>query len=96
MPSVVVTDTARKDLEDLIRELSLPADTKERVKERLRPLARFPDMGARLGGRWEGARFLLGPWSWMLVVYEHLEELDLVAVTTIQDARRAESARASP
>lgn len=92
MPLVVVTDTAKKDLADLIEEHSLPRDTKDRIKERLRPLGRFPSMGSPLAGRWEGSRFLLGPWKWMLLVYEYLEDLDIVAVTTIQDARKADSA----
>jgi plasmid stabilization system protein ParE len=92
VPVVLVTETAAQDLSDLIAEHSLPQDTKQRVKERLRPLARFPSMGSPLEGRWDGCRFLLGPWRWMLLVYEHLEEIDTVFVTTIQDSRRADSA----
>lgn len=88
MPSVVVTDAAMTDLDRLIEPHELPSDTRDRVKQILEPLRRFPEMGGLLGGRWEGARFLLGPWSWMLLVYRHVEDLDLVAVTTIQDARR--------
>jgi len=92
---VFVTETANQDLSELIAEYQLPQETNKRVRERLRPLARFPSMGSPLEGRWEGSRFLLGPWRWMLVVYEYVEELDAVFVTTIQDSRRADSATSS-
>ncbi len=93
MAVVRVTETARQDLFQRIPEHQLPRDTSERVRERLRPLARFPLMGSPLEGRWVGSRFLLGPWRWMLLVYEYVEEFDTVFVTTIQDSRRAHSAR---
>jgi mRNA-degrading endonuclease RelE of RelBE toxin-antitoxin system len=92
MAVVLVTETAAKDLSELVDEHSLPEDTRERVRERLRPLGRFPLMGSPLQGRWTGSRFLLGPWRWMLLVYEYADEIDTVFITTIQDARRAESA----
>ena len=92
MAIVLVTDTAAHDLTELITEHSLPRDTRERVQNRLRPLARFPAMGSPLEGRWTGSRFLLGPWRWMLIVYEYVDESDTVFVTTIQDSRRADSA----
>jgi plasmid stabilization system protein ParE len=91
---VLVTRTAEQDLSDIITEQSLPRDTRQRVRERLLPLARFPAMGAPLEGRWRSSRFLLGPWRWMLIVYECAEELDTVFVTTIQDSRRTDSPRA--
>lgn len=96
MPSVLLTETAKADLLKLIEAHSLPQDTSARVRRRLRPLERFPSMGSPLEGRWAGARFLLGPWTWMLIVYEHSESLDAVVVTTIQDARSADSATTSP
>lgn len=95
MPVVLLTETATEDLADLIEEHSLPEDTRDRVRQRLRPLERFPSMGSPLEGRWEGSRLLLGPWTWMLLIYEHVERLDAVVVTTIQDARRADSATTS-
>ena len=95
MAVVLVTETAEEDLSELIAEQSLPQDTKKRVRERLRPLARFPSMGSPLEGRWNGSRFLLGPWRWMLLIYEYVDELDTVFVTTIQDSRRADSATSS-
>jgi len=92
---VLVTETAEQDLARLIAEHSLPQDTKKRVRERLRPLARFPAMGSPLEGRWSGSRFLLGPWRWMVIIYEYVDERDTVFVTTIQDSRRADSAPSS-
>ena len=55
----------------------------------LRPLARFPEMGAALGpgAPSPGLRFLLGPWRWMLIVYSVLE--DRVVVVAIEDARNS-------
>lgn len=93
MARVVVTPTAVGDLDSLIRTHSLPADTRARVRRSLEPLARFPRLGAPLEGRWEGFRFLLGPWRWMIVVYVYDETEDRVAVVTIQDGRAARSPR---
>jgi hypothetical protein len=44
-------------------------------------------MGPELGGRWEGLRFVLGPWRWLIVVYVFREPEDRVVVVTIQDGR---------
>jgi plasmid stabilization system protein ParE len=95
---VVVTPAAAEDLAQLITSHSLPRDTKQRVKSSLRPLARFPRLGAALGGRWEGFRFILGPWRWMIIVYVYNEDVDQVAVVTIQDGRssQAPTAEARP
>jgi len=87
MAEVVLTQTARADLEGLIRTHSLPADTRDRVARSLQPLARFPLLGASLTGRWSRFRFVLGPWRWMLIVYTYDEEAARVAILTIQDAR---------
>jgi plasmid stabilization system protein ParE len=89
MATVVVTPTARADLDNLIRTLSLPANTVERAEASLRPLARFPRLGAPLEGLWSDLRFVLGPWRWMLIVYLYDEGVDRVAIVTIQDARSA-------
>jgi hypothetical protein len=89
---VVVTPTALDDLDRLILTLSLPSNTRERVASSLGALSHFPLLGAPLQGRWAAFRFILGPWRWMLLVYDYDEETDRVAVVTIQDAR---SARAS-
>lgn len=92
MAAVVLTPTAIADLDRLTATHSLPATTLERVKSSLGPLANFPLLGPRLTGRWQGFRFILGPWPWMLLVYVYDEETVQVSVVTIQDARSAESA----
>ena len=96
MARVVVAPAAIADLDDLIHYLSLPADARSRVKARLRQLADFPESGQELEGRWEGFRFVLGPWRWMLIIYVYEEVADQVSVVTIQDSRSARSARSSP
>ena len=85
MTRVVVMPTAAEDLARLIVTHSLPADTTERVKRSLRPLADFPLLGAALEGRWQGFRFILGPWRWMVIVY--LVDEEQVSVVTVQDGR---------
>lgn len=95
MARVEVARAAAEDLDRLIRVLSLPLDTRERVKRCLRPLARFPWLGPELSGRWEGFRFVLGPWRWLVIVYVVDEDEDRVVVVTMQDARRATAATAS-
>lgn len=71
---------------------SLPADTKARIKRSLRVLKRFPHIGRALDGRWHLMRFILGPWRWMLIIYDYDEASDLVIVLTIQDARSSTTA----
>jgi hypothetical protein len=92
MPSVEVAAAAVEDLDRLITTHSLPADTRQRVARSLRGLERFPLLGVELGGRWEGFRFVLGPWRWLLLVYVYLETEDRVVVVTIQDARSSTAA----
>ena len=84
MASVELSAAAVEDLDALIRTHSLPADTRSRVGRSLRPLERFPLLGSALEGRWEGFRFLLGPWRWLLLVYVFLEHEDRVVVVTIK------------
>jgi hypothetical protein len=62
------------------------------VGQALRALERFPLMGPALTGRWEGFRFVLGPWRWLLLVYVFIEREDRVVVVTIQDARSSTAA----
>jgi hypothetical protein len=90
--SVELAHAAVEDLEDLIRTHSLPADTRKRVARSLRGLERFPLMGPALSGRWEGFRFLLGPWRWLLLVYVFIEAEDRVLVVTIQGSRSSTAA----
>jgi plasmid stabilization system protein ParE len=90
--TVVVTPTAAANLERLVRSLSLPPATTQRVAVSLRALQRFPLIGAPLFGAWAPFRFVLGPWRWMLIVYVYDEATDRVSIVTIQDARSAASA----
>ena len=96
MPAVELAAAAVEDLDMLVRTHSLPTDTRTWVARSLRPLERFPRMGPELGGRWEGFRFLLGPWRWMLLIYVFVEPEDRVVVVTIQDARSSSAATAKP
>lgn len=70
---------------------SLPADTRARVQRSLRMLERFPSVGRPLEGQWEPLRFILGPWRWLVIVYVHDTQQDVVHVLTIQDARSSTS-----
>lgn len=87
MARVEFTRAAVEDLDRLVAVLSLPADTRLRVRSSLQPLVDFPRLGAELTGRWQGFRFVLGPWRWMLLVYEYHEADDRVVILTVQDAR---------
>ena len=95
MSRVELAQTAVDDLERLISTHSLPPDTRERVKRSLRSLEDFPYIGAPLEGHWQGFRFLLGPWRWMLIVYEYFESEDRVVIVTIQDGRSSAVATAA-
>lgn len=92
MADVELAHAAIEDLERLIAVLNLPSDTRERVRRSLAPLAEFPRLGPELTDRWSGMRFLLGPWRWMLLVYEYDEGADRVVILTIQDARSSSAA----
>lgn len=87
MARVVVVPAAAEDLARLIVTHSLPADTNERVKRSLRPLSDFPLLGAPFEGRWEEFRFILGPWRWLLILYAHAREQDVVSVVGFEDGR---------
>lgn len=95
MARVELASAAVEDLDTITRTHSLPADTRARVADSLRALERFPLMGPALSGRWEGLRFLLGPWRWLLLVYVFIESEDRVVVVTIQDGRSANAASAA-
>jgi len=86
---VMLSPRALDDLDRLIATHGLPARTRARLGQSLQSLAASPRLGARLHGRWEGYRFVLGPWRWMIVVYHVDDEDEVVAVVTIQDARMA-------
>jgi len=84
---VELAQAAVEDLRRMMLTHSLPPDTAGRVRASLEPLRTFPLLGPALHGRWDGFRFVVGPWRWMILVYRHLVEDDRVVVVTIQDAR---------
>lgn len=92
MAQVELAKSAVEDLHWLIRTQSLPEDTRARVRRGLMQLEQFPRIGPELHGRWAGLRFILGPWRWMLVVYQYDESNDRCVVVTIQDARSSSAA----
>ena len=92
MASVEVSPRTRRNLERLIQTHSLLESTLRRLERSIRPLTQFPLLGSPLPGRWSSYRYILGPWRWMIVVYEYHEADDLVAVVTIQDGRSARAA----
>ena len=94
MASVELAAAAVEDLDNLIRTHTLPDDTRQRVARSMRSLARFPNIGPALTGRWDGFRFILGPWRWMIIVYVHLDAEDRVVVVTIKDGRSSTAATA--
>lgn len=89
---VELSRRAVQNLDKLILTHSLPPDTRARVRTALAPLARLPELGRPLEGRWADHRVLLGPWRWMLLVYRLDPEHDRVVVVTIQDARSSAAA----
>ena len=92
MARVLVTPRAVSDLQTLIDGLGLPANALARVQQSLRMLERFPLAGRALTGRWEGSRFVIGPWPWMIIVYVHDSDDDAVYVVAVHDGRSASSA----
>lgn len=93
MAEVIVTPRARRDLDEAIAALNLPEDTWARVVRSLRSLDTFPLAGPRLERRWGPARFILGPWSWMVLVYSYEEASDRVFIVAMHDARSATAPR---
>lgn len=96
MTRVLVAAQAVADLAELEQSHGLPPDTRRRVRRSLQPLGRLPLMGRALGGRWDGARYLLGPWPWMLLIYDFHAEEDLVVVLTVHDGRSSTAATPAP
>jgi len=93
MPRIVVGPAAADSLDRLILTHSLPADTKERVRRSLAPLMDFPRLGRALeGGGYDGLRFVLGPWRWMVIVYEHDVAADEARILAVEDARSSTAA----
>lgn len=92
MARVELTAGAVDDLDRLILTHSLPADTRERIRRSLRPLARFPRLGAAIDERRPEERFLIGPWQWLVLVYEFREAEGRVVVLSTEDGRSSKAA----
>ena len=94
MAQVIVTPQARLDGDEAISALNLPGDAWTRIARSLRALETFPLAGPELGRRWAPTRFVLGPWSWMILLYSYEESSDRVYVVAMHDGRSATSATA--
>ena len=96
MTRVEVSRAAADDIARLRTTHSLPADTNERIRRSLQALAQFPRLGTELDGtEWAGLRFVLGPWRWMVIVYEILDDDNSrVVIVTVQDGRASNAATA--
>ncbi len=92
MATVVAAQRARSDLADLIVSRRLPADTRDRVRRSLSQLETVPLAGRRLTGRWRVFRLILGPWPWMLLLYQYDDAPDTPTVVAAHDARAASAA----
>ena len=92
MAQIELARAAVEDLDRLVLTYSLPDDTRQRVRKALEPLRQFPRLGPELTGRWEGFRFILGPWRWMLLVYTFDDAHHRAVIVTIQDARTSRAA----
>lgn len=94
MAEVRLSRLAVEDLGALIVSHGLPDDTRARVAASLRPLEPFPLIGRELEGAWQGMRFLIGSWPWMLVIYAYEESAEIVTVLSIHDGRTSTAATA--
>lgn len=93
MARVIVTPEAVAALDRLIVSHSLPADTRERFRCSIKPLETFPRLGRELeGGDYDGLRFVLGPWRWLVVVYAYDQADGVLGILTVQDARSSTAA----
>jgi plasmid stabilization system protein ParE len=91
--AVIVSPAAAEALAQLIASHSLPADTTERFRRSISPVGEFPLLGRALeGSGYDGLRFILGPWRWLVVVYEHVVAADEVHLLTVEDGRASTAA----
>ena len=97
MPRVGFSKQALLSLDRLIESRSLPPNTRSRVAAAVRHLSDFPRAGSPLPALdgLQGLRVVVGPWDWMLVIYEWIEEDDLAAIIVIEDSRAFEGIAAA-
>lgn len=89
--AVVVSPRAEIELERMVDEYPIPASTRARLREGLRDLERFPNMGRNLPpGKYGGHQILFGPYAWMASIYR--VDGNTVRVVSIEDCRRADAA----
>ena len=93
LAKVLVTPRAQRDVSEAIANLGLPSDTWARIARSLRVLETFPLAGSALEGRWAPARFVLGPWPWLILLYVYDEPSDRADVIAAHDARSGASPR---
>jgi plasmid stabilization system protein ParE len=93
MARVLLSPAAVESAARLALTHSLPAETAARLGRSIAPLREFPLLGRALeGGVFDGLRFVLGPWRWMVVVYEYDADADEVRILTVEDARSSNAA----
>lgn len=92
MTQIIITPGAQGDVEDAIGLLKLPDDTWLRVHRSLQVVETFPLGGRALEGRWSNARFVLGPWRWMVLIYRYEEAAERVYIVAVHDVRSSSSA----
>jgi len=85
---IIVTPRAGQDVKEAISAFGLPDDTWTQISRSLKPLEGSPLSGSALKDA-APARFVLGPWSWMMLVYIYEESSDEVYVVAVLDARSA-------
>jgi plasmid stabilization system protein ParE len=91
---IIVTPRALRDVDEAISALNLPDNAWIRIGRSLQGLETFPLAGPELAGRWAPARFVIGPWSWMILLYRYEESPDRAYVVAMHDGRSAASATA--
>jgi hypothetical protein len=70
-------------VDEAVSALNLPDDAWTRIGRSLRVLETFPLAGPELAGRWAPARFVIGPWSWMILLYRYEASSDRVYVVAM-------------
>lgn len=91
MPRLEWSHEALHGLDRLVPTHGLPVDTRARVEESARSLARFPRLGPEIRKLEPGSelRFVIGPWPWLVIVYLYVGSDDRVVVVAFEDGRAA-------
>jgi hypothetical protein len=89
---VFVTPRAQRDWTRRSRLSTCRTTPGVGVARSLRTLETLPLAGAELTGGWAPVRFVLGPWSWTILLYRYEELSDQVYVVAMHGGRSATSA----